>query len=191
MSRHAHPAGTRRPPDRRPTTANPEHLAVLLVRAWEEVRSGRRPFGQIAPLLSPVMRRRFGADLATARRGPEAPPLRVRRAVTCAPVDGVCEVSIVIERDGRVTAVAVRLERHRGGWRVVEFTAPESGIAPLHTASLAAEPRDAFDEVLDEAGGTEEAPSAPRPASDYGLDGDGDGPGTVAPVIPLRPRGNA
>jgi hypothetical protein len=40
---------------------------------------------------------------------------------------------VLLEQAGRITALAIRLERHRGSWRVVELTSPEAGLAPLAT----------------------------------------------------------
>jgi hypothetical protein len=70
------------------------------------------------------------------------------------PSRGVCEAAVVVEQGGRITAIAVRVERHRGAWRAVELTAPESGLPPLRTASLPDDHpvSDAFDEVLAEVG---------------------------------------
>lgn len=142
---------TRRPPDARPAARpDPARLAGLLVLAWSEVLDGRRPFAQLAPLLSPAIERRLAAQLA-AERGRAPRGVRIRRVVTGAQVPGTCEASVVLEWSGRVSAVAVRLERHRGAWRVVELTAPEAGMHPLSTASRPHGSPDAFDEALEEA----------------------------------------
>lgn len=135
----AHTAPTRQP--------DPRRLAALLVRAWFEVVAGDRPAPQLAPLLAPALRRRLPTG---ARR--DAPTIRprVRRVTGQAPSAGRFEAAVVIEHAERTTAVAVRLEQHRGRWRAVELTAPEDGYAPLRTASLPPghRPTDAFDEVL-------------------------------------------
>jgi hypothetical protein len=182
MSRAQHPAGRGRrhlrpvgPPSR--PAPDPTRLAATVVIAWDEVRAGLRPFTQLAAALSPAMRGRLGAEVraASASRRPgaaETRRLRVRSASACHVSEGVTEASVVVEwSDGRIGAVAVRLERHLGAWRVVELGTPEAGTAPLATASLAAEPRDAFDEVLDVPDEEDE--------------------GNLAPVVPLRPRGSA
>lgn len=119
------PAGGTRP--------DPQRLAALLTRTWLEVRSGRRPLAQLAPLLTPALHRRLASQIPR-------PPLagggmvRVRRTVVSQPAEGACEASVVVEQGGRVTAFAVRLERYHGAWRVVELTAPELGLRPLSTA---------------------------------------------------------
>lgn len=145
--------GTRRPAAGRPPDPDPQRLAGLLAQAWLEVRTGRRPLHQLRPLLSPATFRRLAAQL---RRCPPAPAesIRVRRVTASHPTPEACEATVLIDQNGRTTAIAVRLERHLGAWRAVELTAPESGLPPLHTRSLPADhrPRDAFDEVLEEAG---------------------------------------
>ena len=147
--------GDRRPLGGRPPGPDPVRLAGLLARAWLEVRTGHRPLSQLAPLVSPAARRRLASQLpdrpATRHLGP---PPRVRRLIEFTPAPGIREVTVLIEHSGRTTAIAVRMERHRGAWRAVELTAPEAGLAPLPTASLADDHvvRDAFDEVFDEVG---------------------------------------
>ena len=141
-------------PAGRPPGPDPVRLAGLLARAWLEVRAGHRPLAQLAPLLSPAARRRLSAQLSSASppRRPGPPP-KVRRLVDFVPVAGVHEVTVLIDHAGRVTAISVRMERHRGAWRAVELTAPEAGLPPLPTASVVHDrrPRDAFDEVFEDA----------------------------------------
>jgi hypothetical protein len=149
--------GTRRLPSGRPPGPDPVRLAGLLARAWLEVRAGHRPLAQLVPLVSPAARRRLAAQLANVSAPRRiGPPPRVRRLVDFAPAAGVREVTVLLDHAGRTTAVAVRMERHRGVWRAVELTAPEAGLPPLPTASLTTDHRmrDAFDEVFDEAGDT-------------------------------------
>lgn len=134
----------------------PARLAGFLARAWLEVRARRRPLEQLAPHLSPAVRRR----LATQIVGPDArlahQTVRVRRVVASAPCPRVYEAVVVITQGGRTTAIAVRLEHHRGRWRAVELAAPEAGLPALRTASAPPhhQPADAFDEVLAEVGET-------------------------------------
>lgn len=147
------PAPTR--PDRRggATAPDPTDLARLLTLVWFEVQVGRRPFAQLAPLVAPALRRRLLSQLPRRRRPSGAPATRIRRIVTTSPSERAHEVCVLVEQGGRVTAIAVRLERHRGVWRAVELTAPEAGLAPLATPSEPlGPPRDAFDEVLEEFG---------------------------------------
>jgi len=133
----------------RNTGPDPQRLAGLLVRVWLEVRAGRRPLQQLAPLVAPVVYRRLTEQLAGQRDRDVA---RVGRVHACSISDDVCEAAVTIHHADRITALAVRLERHLGLWRAVELTAPEAGLAPLVTASLPSgwRPRDAFDEVFEE-----------------------------------------
>jgi hypothetical protein len=142
-----------RPLGGRPPGPDPDRLAHLLVQVWLEVRAGRRPLSQLDPLLAPATRRRLAAQLPT-RPNATRPVGRVHRVRSYAPTRDACEASVLVRQGGRMTAFAVRLERHRGLWRAVELTAPEAGLAPLPTASLGIDAplRDAFDEAAAEAG---------------------------------------
>ena len=143
-----------RPADRRPADPDPARLAAVLARAWLEVHAGRRSLPQLRPLLSPATYRRLASQLRTTPPVPASDGPHVRRVVSTHPAPGACEATVLVERDGRISAIAVRLERHRGAWRAVELTPPEAGLPPLPTRSLPPghRPRDAFDEVLEEAG---------------------------------------
>ncbi|MEX0705828.1 MAG: Rv3235 family protein [Nitriliruptoraceae bacterium] len=148
-------------PTRRPSSRpDPARLAALLVQVWVDVRAGRRSFRQLRVLTAPALERQLTAQLVCAPRGPRA---TVRRVTTCCPRDGVCEAAVTIQTSTRVTAVAVRLEIHRGVWRAVELTAPEAGFAPLRTASAPLRiVTDAFDEALTD---TDARHAATRPGT--------------------------
>ena len=82
-----------------------------------EAFAGRRPVGQLRPLVSPGL---FSA--LTERRRPRwcsegTAPLLISSLHVCEPVDGVAEVSAVARRGGRAHAVAARLEGIDGRWR--------------------------------------------------------------------------
>jgi hypothetical protein len=135
----------------RPPGPDPRRLAGLLARTWLEVREGRRPLAQLSPLLAPSLQRRLEHLLVAAPR-PDHHPTRIRRVRASWPTPAACEAAVLVERDGRTTALAVRMERHLGAWRAVELTAPEDGLRPLPTASLpdGYRRRDAFDETCEE-----------------------------------------
>lgn len=108
---------------------DPARLAGLLVRTWIEVRAGRRPASQLAPLVTPTMLRRLRI-VSRRGQGPVVVP-NVRRVTATYPTAGVCEAVVTVTWPSqRVSAVAVRLEAHDGRWRAVELTAPESGYTP-------------------------------------------------------------
>jgi hypothetical protein len=146
------PAATTRPLAGRPPGPDPARVATLLVRTWLEVRAGRRPLGQLSPLVAPAVLRRLASQLPP-RPLPGGPVPRVRKVRVSFPSPAACEACVTVlgERE-RTTAVAVRLERNLGRWRVVELMAPEAGFPPLTTSSFpdGFRRRDAFDEVLEE-----------------------------------------
>ena len=102
---------------------DPGRLAAVLVRAWAEVRCGRRPALQLAPLLAPSVLE----QLQRSRPCRPSQQPTVRRVTTQQPTPEVCEAVVTLTWAGqRVSAVAVRLERVHGRWLAVELTAPES-----------------------------------------------------------------
>jgi hypothetical protein len=151
-----HPAAAHRAevvPRQEPSRPPAATLAALLVRLSAEVAAGRRPLRQLEPLLAPTLVRRLAAGLRPGVSRPRELPV-VRQVVVGDPTpSGAVEATVLLEREGRVTAVAVRLERHLGAWRATEMTAPESGYAPLPTRSSPRVERgpDAFDEAEAEA----------------------------------------
>src|SRR5690606_28176425 len=113
----------------------------------------RRPLAQLDAVLAPTLARRLAAGLLPGRVRPQETP-SILRVITGPPTpSGAVEATVVVERGGRVGAVAVRLERHHGAWRATELTAPESGYDPLPTRSSPRTGRelDAFDEAAAEA----------------------------------------
>jgi hypothetical protein len=144
------PASRARRPDGPP---DPERLARLLVHLTAEVAAGRRPVAQLEPLLAPTLLRRLAARLRPGIERPQRPPV-IRRIVVAPPTpSGAVEATVLLEDDGRVRALALRLEQHRGLWRATELTAPDSGYRPLPTRSDPRQQRgpDAFDEAEAEA----------------------------------------
>ncbi|WP_449385540.1 Rv3235 family protein [Cellulomonas soli] len=101
--------------------ADPRHTSGAVAHAVLEVLAGTRPLAQLARWVTPgvyeALRTRTELTVrvlgvATGRR-----PL-VRRVRVCA-VDPHAAEATVIAHDGqRVRAVALRLETHRGAWRV-------------------------------------------------------------------------
>jgi hypothetical protein len=96
---------------------DPHDAGRRLVTTALEVLAGRRPLGQVGPLVAPGV---FAA-LSSGRRPrwctEGSAPIAVGRIHVCEPVDGVAEVSAVVHRAGRAHAVAARLEGIDGRWR--------------------------------------------------------------------------
>jgi hypothetical protein len=102
---------------RRAELPDPQAVGRRLVTLTLEAFAGRRPVGQLQPLVSPAL---FTA--LSERRRPRwctegTAPLLISSLHVCEPVDGVAEVSAVARRGGRAHAVAARLEGIDGRWR--------------------------------------------------------------------------
>lgn len=135
-------------------------LAAAVARAYLEVVAGRRPLAQLSGALAPrvIGRIRLEAQReqrrrVEGRRGPAEGPggVVVRRVVACWPTDDACEATAIVRRSGRTTAIALRIERHRGAWRVVELSGPEDGHRPTRTASITVPNGASFDPAAAEA----------------------------------------
>ena len=126
-------------------------LAVLLT----DVLAGRRSAEQLDRFVTPAvaMRVRHWARIAAGRRRSRrsaigiAPKVRNVHAQRSA-VDAF-ESAVVIEHDGRVRAIAVRLDHHGGAWVATDLAPPEAGLPAIRTSMLRHAPprRDAFDET--------------------------------------------
>lgn len=180
-------------PDRPARVPDPETLVGQLAIRWIEVRDRQRPLHQLEPFLAPALHHRLRTQLAPLPVPAWHPARLVRVHPDVVRRPDVFQASVVVRQAGRTTALAVRLERHLGQWRVVELTAPEAGLAPLATASLvtASHRRDAFDEVLDPAFPADLDGPAPSSSSVDHRDAVGPGPTAShapqgAPVRPLR-----
>ncbi|HEY2553111.1 MAG TPA: Rv3235 family protein [Streptosporangiaceae bacterium] len=105
-------AGRRQPAAARRADADwPGQFARVLA----ETLAGARPARQITPWTTEQARRRIRqlGPLLAAGQQPQARRLApaVRRVLTCCPAPGVLEMTVVLVFDGRVRALAVRLER--------------------------------------------------------------------------------
>ncbi|HEX9766384.1 MAG TPA: Rv3235 family protein [Nitriliruptorales bacterium] len=113
----------------------PEPVTVLptLARLVMEVLAGRRPLGQIAPLLSPAVAARLADRVRGQYRSGEAPSdrVRVRHAASCWVSPAACEGVVTVQHADRTTALAIRIERHDGRWRVAEIAGPEFAWRPI------------------------------------------------------------
>ncbi len=132
-----------RPPAPAPT-AEPEipleleALARKVARGSLEVLGGTRPLQQMARLLdgrsyerlqlrSNLVRSIDGLHGASPRANAAARPLRLHRNILiravriCAITPSVFEASVVAAEQKRARAIALRIERWRGQWRVTEL----------------------------------------------------------------------
>lgn len=146
------PAG-RRPTPRRdaggrtPGRRSVGDLAEAFARVYLEVECGRRPSTQALPLLD----RRLAAQLEQVwvRPGPPGRVLALTGTRTCA---DAYEAVAVVRRGARVGALAIRLERRRGRWRVTVATRPEDGPLPEPAYPIPDEEAEALTDLLDEEG---------------------------------------
>lgn len=132
------PSSTRTIPRRSPAPLQLQRLAAGAALLFLEVEAGRRPVTQLRVVVSPGLYRRIVRRRTTTARPAGVLPGPTERAILSvfcqAPTDDVAEASVIIDRGGRVGALAVRLERRDGGWRAVELTAPEEGVPPGRAA---------------------------------------------------------
>lgn len=112
---------------RRPTRSShlpaPEPFLAKLAQAIVEVISGQRPAPQLirhtSPTVYSVLARRALVSTRRHRGGPRRAAV-VRRIRLCEPADGVIEGCAVVVSQGRVRALALRLEGLDGRWLVTQ-----------------------------------------------------------------------
>lgn len=94
----------------------PGPRAGVLVSAILEALTGRRPLAQLVRWLTSDVYDELEVSICRDRgRGWAG---RTRRLVVSEPADGVAEVTAVVERDQRASAMALRLEGRDGRWVV-------------------------------------------------------------------------
>lgn len=135
-SRTATPAGQShgvKPPSLRPLSEAAEVRAITrgTVQAAMEVLAGIRPIHQLARRLDPRCLAALQHRAALIRReltrtgNPALARLHrnslVRSVRVCEVAEGIYEASAVVVDDVRARAVAVRLERSKQVWRIVEL----------------------------------------------------------------------
>lgn len=102
---------------------DPTVACCVLVQAAVEAIRGARPVAQLVRWVTPQVYDSVAqrAALTTRVRGEAPAEIRtsIRRVRLCRLGDTAVEASVVVDDGPRVRAVAVRLERHRGGWRAV------------------------------------------------------------------------
>lgn len=113
--------------DPAPDPGDPTALCCAVAHAATEVLRGVRPLAQLVRSVSPEVYDQLETltqvrSAARGRRG--APPTpqsrsRVRRARVVRVAPDAAEATVVIDDVDRVRAAALRVELHRGRWRVV------------------------------------------------------------------------
>jgi Family of unknown function (DUF6459) len=126
-----------------PAPARLGQLAFGFAELFFEVEAGRRPRRHLEPLLTP----RLYARLAPFWVRPGAPG-RVLRVHAHLVSDDTLEAVVVVRRGERVAALALRLTRVGGAWRVDEASRPEDGVLPEPTVPLPVDEPDSFALVL-------------------------------------------
>ncbi|WP_240644119.1 Rv3235 family protein [Antribacter gilvus] len=110
-------------PDEAPPLPDPTQLVCRVVRAAVEVLRGDRPAAQLARWVTPQVYDQLLERGRLMRKvlppGSAGHPATVRR-VRLELVEGgtAAEATVILQDAGRVRAAAVRLEAHRGAWRV-------------------------------------------------------------------------
>ncbi|WP_051640127.1 Rv3235 family protein [Cellulomonas sp. URHE0023] len=102
-------------------SGNPAAIGCSIALAALEVLSGRRPVAQLARWLAPgvyeAVQVRSALTTRVLRPRQEVRRPVVRRFRLVSVVATAHEVTVVADDGGRVRAVALRLEAHRGAWR--------------------------------------------------------------------------
>lgn len=101
--------------------SDPTALACSIGQAAVESLRGVRPVSQLARWLAPeVFEALVARSQLTLAAGPgPTRPARIRRARIHRVSARAAEATVVVDDLGRVRALAMRLEHHRGAWRVV------------------------------------------------------------------------
>lgn len=107
-----------------PALPDPTAMCATVVRAAVEVLRGERPAAQLARWLTPLLLDQLGERARLLREAatpdataPAARPVQVRR-IRLERRGETAEATVVVEDQGRCRAAAVRLEAHRGQWRI-------------------------------------------------------------------------
>lgn len=105
---------------RRSELPEPGAWASHIIGAVLECTTGLRPVNQLARWLDTTPREMVARRYTLAQRRGTRPLGRstVLRARACEPADGVAEVCLVVQHEGRVRAVAARLSGVDGRWLV-------------------------------------------------------------------------
>ena len=105
---------------RPPGIAHPKPIAERIAVAAVEVLHGFRAVGQLQRWLAPELYNNLVQCSGLARRCGSTlrRPCRIMRSRACYPAPGVCEATVIVHDTHKPRACALRLQIHRGRWRV-------------------------------------------------------------------------
>ena len=114
-------------------TPDPAEVLPAIARLIIQVLAGRRPLSQIEHMLSPAVATRLAARVRSQYRSDEVPNdrVRIRHLSSCWVHANACEGVVMVDGAKRSTALAIRIERHQGRWRVTEAAGPEFAWRPI------------------------------------------------------------
>ncbi len=122
-----------------------ERLAVdvgTIAATFVEMQLGLRAVSALDEVASPAVRRRIrrlvqlAAQRPAGRRGrARSAPVTVLQVRAQHPCAGALEASVTLECDGRVRALAIRLEQEVERWMLVDIAPPEQGMLAAVTAT--------------------------------------------------------
>lgn len=112
-----------RVPGRGGAPTDPTALCCSITQAAVEALRGVRPVTQLVQWLAPeVYETLLTRSRITLAAGPSSSrPARIRRARVHRVSERAAEATVIVDDLERVRAAALRLEHHRGAWRVVAF----------------------------------------------------------------------
>jgi len=122
-----------------------ERLAIdvgTIATTFVEMQLGLRAISALDDIASPAAKRRIrrlvqlAAQRPSGRRGrARSAPVTVLQVRAQHPCAGALEASATFECDGRVRALAIRLEQEAERWILVDIAPPEQGLLAAVTAT--------------------------------------------------------
>jgi hypothetical protein len=122
-----------------------ERLAIdvgIIATTFVEMQLGLRAVSALDDIASPAAKRRIrrlvqlAAQRPSGRRGrARSAPVTILQVRAQHPCAGALEASVTLECDGRVRALAIRLEQEVDRWILVDIAPPEQGLLAAVTAT--------------------------------------------------------
>lgn len=127
-----------------------DRIVPALTRWYLEYLAGHRTLDQLGDLVTPAVAARLRQRLGDPRGGPAVPDpgiaaTAVLRWTTRWTSATRCEATVLVDRDGRTTALAITLQRHPDRWRVTDLASPEDGVPALRATPVPDRPGRAGD----------------------------------------------